>query len=97
MTASGGTSYQWTANEDITDLTASNQTVSPTALTTYSVLGTDENGCTNTAEVMINVNPNPTASAGEDQNTCGGIAVDLTASGGSTYEWSNNVSDAITL
>ena len=65
LTASGGTSYQWTANEDITDITATNQTVSPTTLTTYGVMGTDENGCMNTVEVAINVNANPTAEAGQ--------------------------------
>ena len=95
LTPSGGTSYQWTAVEGITNLTATSQVLSPTILTNYEVIGTDENGCSNTSSVAVAVNANPVADAGLDQNTCNGVGVELIASGGGTYEWSNAITTAI--
>ena len=95
LTATGGTSYTWTAADGLTDLTATDQTVSPTILTTYQVTGTNENGCANSAEVMIGVSTNPIADAGVDQTICSGTTAELTASGGASYEWSNQINEAI--
>ena len=95
LTASGGTSYEWTANEGITNLMATTQTVSPIAPTNYEVTGTDENGCINTGNTTIEVNENPVADAGIDQNTCNGVGVELMASGGGIYEWNNGITTAV--
>lgn len=50
LTASGANTYQWSTGE-----TTSNIIVSPTATTTYTVTGTDANGCSNVATQSINV------------------------------------------
>jgi gliding motility-associated-like protein len=55
LTASGGTTYIWTPSF------VNGQAVSPTQTTTYSVLGTDVNGCENMDEVTVTVVPIPTA------------------------------------
>ena len=84
LTATGGVSYQWSNG-----LTSANITVSPDETTTYSVVITLDNGDTQTLETTITVNPIPQANAGEDQNICSGESAILTASGGSSYLWSN--------
>ena len=50
LTASGGTSYLWGGGQTTNPLT-----VTPGATTTYSVTGTDANGCQNTADQQITV------------------------------------------
>jgi len=50
LTASGGTSYLWGGGQ-----TANPLTVTPGATTTFSVTGTDANGCQNTATQQITV------------------------------------------
>ncbi|HTL80958.1 MAG TPA: T9SS type A sorting domain-containing protein [Bacteroidia bacterium] len=55
LTAGGAVTYSWSSGG-----TASTETVSPTSMTTYTVTGTDGNGCVNTAMVTVNVNPLPT-------------------------------------
>ena len=54
LTGAGATSYSWTGG--ITNGTA----FAPTTTTTYSLTGTDINGCVNVASVTIPVNPLPT-------------------------------------
>jgi hypothetical protein len=56
LTASGGTSYLWGGGQ-----TANPLTVTPGATTTFSVTGTDSNGCQNTADQQITVTAVDTA------------------------------------
>jgi len=84
LTASGGSTYQWSTNA-----TGSSITVSPPINTTYSVTGTNSNGCSNTATTNVTVNALPNVSATANQNViCSGQSVSLTATGASTYSWS---------
>lgn len=50
----GGTGYEWS-----TGATTSNLTVTPLATTTYTLTVTDANGCTDTDEIIVFVNPAP--------------------------------------
>jgi hypothetical protein len=84
LTASGASTYNWmppNANgASITD--------APLATTTYTVTGTDVNGCINTANVSVAVNALPVVTAtSSSSNICTGSSVTLTASGASTYNW----------
>lgn len=63
--------------------------------TTYTVTGTDANGCVNTDQVVVTVNPLPTVGAGVDQAVCAGTAVTLSGSGAATYTWNNSVSNGV--
>ena len=86
LTATGGVSYEWN-----TTATGSSITVNPTATTTYTVTGTGANGCENTAEVTVTVNPLPDITASADHSlVCSGSPAILTASGGDTYIWSTD-------
>jgi hypothetical protein len=84
LTATGGDNFLWNTGE-----TTPSITVNPNQTTTYSVEVSDNFGNSDTAEITITVNPIPQANAGEDQSICGGESVTLTASGGSSYLWSN--------
>ena len=88
LVGSGATTYTW--NNSVVDATA----FTPAATATYTVTGTDANGCQNTDQVDVTVNSLPTVNAGADQTVCAGTSVTLTGSGASTYSWNNSVVDA---
>lgn len=92
LTASGATSFVWSNGP----ATAS-QTVTPASTTTYSVTGTDANGCTASDAVVVTVTGGPlSVNIALDFDTiCDGEAAQLfaNASGGSGtygYNWSSN-------
>ncbi|MBE0642174.1 MAG: hypothetical protein IH599_09065, partial [Bacteroidales bacterium] len=88
LTASGGASYVWSNGLG----SGNNKTVTPLTTTTYTVTGTDANGCTGTALVTVTVNPLPTVSLGASPSVlCSGGSSILTASGASTYAWSGGL------
>ncbi|OFZ46840.1 MAG: hypothetical protein A3D92_02870 [Bacteroidetes bacterium RIFCSPHIGHO2_02_FULL_44_7] len=84
----GAINYAW--DNGITDNVAFTPTV---GTTTYTVTGTDGNGCQNTDQVDVTVNPLPVVDAGPDQTVCDGVAVVLSASGAQNYAWTNGVVD----
>ena len=51
--------------------------------TTYTVTGTDGNGCINTDQITVTVNPNPTENAGVDMVVCNGTSITLGGTGAS--------------
>ena len=58
------------------------------ATTTYTLTVTDANGCIDTDDVEVTVNPLPPADAGADVAVCTGSSTTLGASGGTQYAWS---------
>ncbi len=87
LTATGASTYAWTPGGS-SDATI---TVSPTTNTTYRVIGTATNTCTDTAFSTVTVNTKPTADAGSDKViTCTTTSVQLGTAGvaGNTYNWS---------
>lgn len=77
--ASGGISYSWSPGKTLSDSTIANPVASPNDTTTYKVTVTDENGCTDTASLSINVLHSPIANAGPDKVIFEGQSVKLTA------------------
>lgn len=78
------TSYTWSTGSSI-----STATVSPASNVSYTVAGTDANGCiSNTATANVTVNGSPTLTVSVTKATaCINIADTLNASGASTYTW----------
>jgi gliding motility-associated-like protein len=73
-------------------------TANPSSTTTYTVNGTDSNGCSNTFSVIVTVNPNVPVNAGIDTAICPGGTAVLTASPLNTFttiSWDNNVQDGV--
>ena len=62
---------------------------------TYTVIGTDANGCQNTDQVDVLVNALPIVTAGADQEVCEGVAVTLTSAGAVNYAWDNGVTNGV--
>ena len=87
----GGT-YEWDGG--IIDGTP----FTPIATDTYTVTGTDANGCSNTDDITITVNELPLIDAGEDFGICQGQPAFLIGAGagpGGTYAWTGGVLDGV--
>ncbi len=89
LSGAGASTYAW-------DNSVTNGVAFPAAATTtYTVTGTDLNGCTDTDQVTVTVSGSaPTANAGTDQTVCAGTSVSLTATGTGTFSWDNGVQQA---
>lgn len=89
LTGIGANSYTWTGGIQNGSL------FSPNATATYTVTGTDVNGCTATAAQLIAVNPLPVFSLGTDVSFCQGDSVVFNASvPNATYLWQNGSNNA---
>lgn len=89
LSGTGASTYTWSGG--ITDAVA----FTPTSSATYTVTGTNINGCQNTAIRSITVNPLPVISASTSNSIiCTGQSATLTASGASTYSWSTSSTTA---
>ena len=85
----GAATYAW--DNSVTDGTA----ISPNENGTYSVTGTDANGCTNSDDVSIVVNNLPTVDLGADVTVCDYEApVTLNAGSHTSYEWNGGATTA---
>lgn len=83
LTATGGGTYAWSNGS-----TKSSITVKPVTTTTYT-LGVTNGGCTKDTSITVTVASKPTASISNDTTICAGATLTLTASGGTSYSWSN--------
>jgi hypothetical protein len=102
LTVAGGSSYLWSNGSTSTVIV-----VSPSVTTTYTVTDTDSRGNTTSTSVTIVVNslPVPSVSTMEtsgvnanDGIICAGASVNLAASGGTSYSWSNGgISSSFTV
>ena len=88
LTATDGVSYSWSPPTGLSATTGSVVTAEPDSTTTYTVVGTDANGCTDSATTTITVNPLPNVSVNQPSPICQGSSVTLTASEAATYTWS---------
>ena len=86
ITASGAKTYSWSNGLGSDSLLY----VKPTINTTYIVIGTDINRCTNTSHAIVNVNPLPYLTTGGG-TICFGSSVTITSGNANTYTWSNNL------
>lgn len=90
LTVSGANTYTWSNG-----INGSSQTVSPVITTTYTVNGTDANGCINTltASAVVNVATTPTINI-NTASVCSGQTATLTASGATSFTWSTSETTA---
>ncbi|MFY7884790.1 MAG: Ig-like domain-containing protein, partial [Dolichospermum sp.] len=82
LNGGGASSYSWTGG--VTNGVA----FIPASTTTYTVTGTNGNGCVNTANITVTVNPLPVITITPSVTViCAGQTANLTASGATTYTW----------
>lgn len=87
LSVSGASTYVWNNTS-----TLSSVNFTPSSNTTYSVVGTNTNGCVNFAAVNVTVNPLPTLTITGANSLCYGNNITLTVSGASSYSWSTGSS-----
>lgn len=81
----GANTFTWSNG-----MTSAVNVVSPTVTASYTVEGTDANGCSNKASKMITVHEQPVISVAASRTVfCRGEKVSLEGSGGQTYTWSS--------
>lgn len=85
MTATGANSYNWSPGGQTTNTVS----VSPTNTTNYTIMGTGLNGCTNSVNQIIVVNPLPSVSINGATNICKGSTTTLFAVGATSYTWNS--------
>ena len=91
LNGSGGVNYSWSPG----GFNTANVQVSPAVTTNYLLTVTDANGCQNSNQVTVTVDPGVVANAGSDVAVCSGEGVSLLASGGTLFLWSpGNVNTA---
>jgi hypothetical protein len=88
LTATAGlSSYLWSNGE-------TTQAITVTSGGSYSVTGTDSNGCSNNDSVSVTEHALPTVAISGTLSFCAGANTTLTASGASTYLWSTGETTA---
>ena len=88
LSGSGGSTYSWDNGLGA----GQNHSVTPASTTTYIVTVTDGNGCMDTDDIVITVNPLPSILASADQTICFGESADISANGTGivSYNWTSN-------
>lgn len=79
--------FNWWPAAGLNCTTCSNPQAAPLVNTTYYVSVENSNGCIDTEDVLVIVNPKPVADAGRDTTLCRGAEVTLQGSGGVNYKW----------
>ena len=88
LRVSGAQTYSWQPGTGLSCTTCPNPTIQPQTTTTYTVQGTDQNGCTSEDSVSVTVTPGPPMQLfGGSSSLCEGDTVSLQAQGASTYQW----------
>ncbi|RYE17118.1 MAG: hypothetical protein EOP51_24495, partial [Sphingobacteriales bacterium] len=89
LTASGANTYTWSPAAGLSATTGTTVIATLTSSQTYTVTGTDANGCVNSATVTVSINPIPVAPTANGTTICGAGTAVLTASGcsGGTLKW----------
>lgn len=91
LSATGATTYTWAPSTGLSCNNCPSTDAFPTATITYTVIGTDAEGCTNATNVTVVVETKPSVSVAGSNSVCEGSTVPLTAnatgSGVLTYSW----------
>lgn len=84
----GGASYLWSPTNSLSCANCANPYAFPTVPTTYTVIGTDTNGCSNKDTVLIKLRYKTFTDVTGSGEICSGDTIQFTAIGANTYHWS---------
>lgn len=91
FTASGANSYTWSPATDLNTTSGAQVTCTPTATRTYTITGTDANGCANTGSVVVTygVSPSTPTLSSSSATICSNASYSLSGavSSGGTTNW----------
>ena len=83
--------YNWTPTIGLNNGNIKKPVANPVNFTVYSLMVTDTNGCTNSDSITIQVNSIPKIKLSHDTSICFQDSIQLFASGGVKYVWSNSL------
>ncbi|OFY15392.1 MAG: hypothetical protein A2X02_03095 [Bacteroidetes bacterium GWF2_29_10] len=83
----GANTYKWTPVAELSNSKISNPKASPSLNTLYSVIGTDINGCKNTATTNVYVRALPKVTTTGSTAICINDSAYIGANGGEYYSW----------
>lgn len=87
-----GMTYSWTPTIGLTNPLMSNTIANPTVGTNYTLTVKDTaTGCTSTDMVLVDIIGGPVAQVTNDTIICKGESLTISASGGTSFSWSNGV------
>jgi gliding motility-associated-like protein len=87
LTASGALTYVWSPAYSLSCDRCAITIASPVRDTTYAVVGTDANGCSNKDSVRVTVIQHVPVNAAEKHTICEGDSVQLGVTGGISWQW----------
>lgn len=100
--ATGAKNYTWSPSTALSCTNCDSPLATPKTPTTYTVQGTDTNGCKNTARVNVSIFYKSPISYSPNDTICDGEKVYLYANGGTYYTWlpttglnTNNIANPI--
>ena len=89
LVVSGADNYIWFPPSGLNSIIGSTVTANPSVSTSYSVIGTLNNGCSDTISTVVSVNSNPNLSTNTlSTDICVGDTTMLIVNGASNYVWS---------
>jgi PKD repeat protein len=88
LTASGANTYQWSPSSGLSSTTGSSVLAYPSSSTTYQVIGTNSNGCQDTATAIVNISSPSVSISASSTSICPNETATLSASGANSYKWS---------
>jgi len=98
LTASGGNNYAWSPAAGLSCTNCASPTANPATTTTYTVTVSSGTCVPATDQVTVTIVNPPVPSISGNTTICSGTPTTLTASGGSTYQWSTTqTSSSITV
>ena len=95
--ATGAATYAWSPSTGLTGANTATPAANPASTQTYTVTGTDANGCQNTDQVTVTVFPQPIVIAGATSPIIECQTAQLTAGGLVSYNWVNTAGADATI
>ena len=95
--ATGASTYAWSPSTGLTGGNTATPSANPASTQTYTVTGTDANGCQNTDQVTVTVFPQPNVIAGATSPIIECQTAQLTAGGLVSYNWLNTAGPDATI
>lgn len=87
LTGNGAVTYTWAPAATLSAANGSPVTATPATSTTYSISGTDGNGCVGSSTATVTVLNLPTLTAPTNATLCPAASTVLTVSGATNYTW----------
>ncbi len=98
LTGGGASVYNWKPATGLSCTGCPSPVASPTATITYTVTGSSGPNCEDSAFITVTILPSPSVVVTGPDSVCPGSSVTLTASGATSYTWSNSATtNAITI